>query len=232
MLQVLPEYKREMLLRSPVFQVMRPVELDEVLAFAAQRRYRAGEIIFRRGDEGSFMVAVLMGRVRIGAVSSEGKEITLNIIREGEVFGEIALLDGKPRTADAVALTDCTLLTIERRNFLPYLKANDDLTIRLLAMLCERLRRTSLALEEIALLDIPARLARLLLKLGEHHGRSSPHGLRIDLKLSQRDLSTLVATTRETVNKQLRAWEEDGLLENERGYVVIRRPDALAALIQ
>ncbi len=98
-------------------------------------------------------------------------------------------------------------------------------------MLCDRLRRTSLALEGLALFDLPARLARLLLKLAEDYGRACTHGTRIDMKLSQRDLSTLVASSRESVNKQLRIWREDGVVTIDDGYLVLRRPTELQALV-
>jgi CRP-like cAMP-binding protein len=231
MAPLLSQLKREALLKSPLFRAMRPEELDAILEFAAERRFAAGETIFHKGDAGSFLMGVLAGSVRIGVVAANGKEMTFGVLRQGEVFGEIALLDGKTRSADAVAMSDCTLLVVERRDFLPFLKRNDDLAIRLLAVLCDRLRRASLALEEIALLDLPARLARLLVKLGEDHGHKVKDGLRIDLKLSQKDLGTLVAASRESVNKQLRLWQEDGLLTLDRGYFVIHRMEALGALV-
>jgi CRP-like cAMP-binding protein len=107
---------------------------------------------------------------------------------------------------------------------------------RLLVTLCDRLRRTSLALEEIALFDLPARLARLLAKLSGDYGRVVPPeqggGTRIDLKLSQRDLSTLVASSRESVNKQLRIWRTEGLIDLIDGYVIIRKPKALQSLYE
>ena len=93
-------------------------------------------MIFQRGDNGSSMMAVLRGRVRISTVSGEGKEVTLNVINPGEIFGEIALLDGKPRSADATAIEDTLLLVVERRHFLPFLRQNEDLFLRLLAVLC------------------------------------------------------------------------------------------------
>jgi CRP/FNR family transcriptional regulator, cyclic AMP receptor protein len=121
---------------------------------------------------------------------------------------------------------------VERRQFLPFLRQNDDLYLRLLSMLCDRLRRTSLALEELAMFDLPARMARLLIKLGADYGRPGPKGLRIDLKLSQRDISTLVASSRESVNKQLRAWRETGVVDVESGYIVLRRPEQLKLLVE
>jgi len=228
------DVKRAALRASPVFQAMQPAELDEILGFAVERRVRRNQIIVQKGDNGSSMMAVLHGRVRISAVSAEGKEITLNVISAGEVFGEIALRDGQPRSADATAIEDTHLLVVERRQFLPFLARNPDLSLRLLAVLCERLRRTSIALEQIALFDLPARLARVLLKLVADYGRPAPTGggTRIDLKMSQRDLSTLVAASRESVNKQLGAWREDGVLTLEGGYIVLRRTADLEALVE
>ncbi len=135
------DIRRETLLSSTLFQAMRPEEFDGILKAAVDRRYRRGQTIFTKDDEGSSMMAVLSGRVRIGAMSPEGKEITLNMISAGEVFGEMALLDGKPRSADATAFEDVHLLVIERRHFVPYLEGDKDLALRLLTVLCERLVR-------------------------------------------------------------------------------------------
>ena len=139
--------KREALLSSALFEAMQPDELDQVLALSSERRVPRGAPLFQKGDAGSSMMAVLAGRVRVSSVSAEGKEITLNVINPGEVFGEIALLDGKPRSADCSAIEETVLLVLERRNFLPFLRRNEDLYLRLLAVLCEKLRRTSMALE-------------------------------------------------------------------------------------
>ena len=222
--------KRAALQASPLFAAMETAELDEILGFATERRVRRGQMIFQRGDNGSSMMAVLRGRVRISSVSGDGKEVTLNVISPGEIFGEIALLDGEPRSADATAIEETQLLVVERRQFLPFLRRNEGLFLRLLAVLCRRLRRTSMALEDIALFDLPVRLGRVLLKLAEDYGRPGADGTRIDLKLSQRDLSNLVASSRESVNKQLRLWREQGLVDLEDGFVVLRRPVALRDL--
>ena len=226
--------KREALLASSFFRPMSVAELDEIIGFAVERRFPKGATIFSKNDDGSSMMAVLAGRVRIGNVSLDGKEVMLNVIGPGEIFGEIALLDGKPRSADAVALEDTTLMVVERRHFLPFLFHNETMMERLLAVLCDRLRRTSLALEEIALFDLPARLARVLTKLAEDYGRpvagERGGGTKIDLKLSQRDLSTLVASSRESVNKQLRVWRENGTIGHQNGHLVVLKPQVLQAL--
>ena len=226
--------KRDALLASAFFRPMSIAELDEIIGLAVERRVSRGATIFSKNDDGSSLMAVLAGRVRIGSVSLDGKEVTLNVIGPGEIFGEIALLDGKPRSADAVALADTTLMVLERRLFLPFLFRSEAMLERLLGVLCDRLRRTSLALEEIALFDLPARLARVLAKLAHDYGRRLPAeqggGVRIDFKLSQRDLATLVASTRETVNKQLRVWRDGGTIGLHEGHLVVLRPQALEAL--
>jgi CRP/FNR family cyclic AMP-dependent transcriptional regulator len=226
------DVKRTALRTSPLFKAMQPEEVDAILDFATERRFRRGQVVFQKGDTGSSMMAVLSGRVRISAVNADGKEITLNVINPGEVLGEIALLDGQPRSADASAIEDTVLLVVERRNFLPFLTNNQQLASRLLAVLCEKLRSTSLALEQIALFDLEARLARLILKLAADYGRPSADGTRIEMKLSQRDISNLVASSRESVNKQLAIWRDSGVLAIEDGRIIVRRSEDLEALVE
>lgn len=218
---------RDALLSSALFQAMKPDEMDAILRMATDRRYRRGQVIFQKDDPGSSMMAVLSGRVRIGAMSLEGKEITLNMIDAGEVFGEIALLDGKSRSADATAFEDTHLLVIERRHFVPYLAGDKDLALRLLAVLCERLRQTSETLGDFVMFGLPARLGRTLIKLAGDYGKAAGPAVRIGIKLSQADLSRLVASSRESVNKQMRVWEDEGLVVKEGGLLTIRRPDEL-----
>lgn len=215
------DIRRRALLSSSLFQAMQPEEMDSILRLATERRYRRGQTIFQKGDAGSSMMAVLNGRVRIGAISLEGKEITLNMIDSGEVFGEIALLDGKLRSADATAIEDTLLLVIERRHLQPLLEADRGLALRLLTVLCERLRQTSEALGDFVMFDLAARLGRTLVKLADDYGRPDGSGVKIGIKLSQNDLSRLVASSRESVNKQLRAWQDEGLVSKEGGLIVL-----------
>jgi len=226
--------KRDALMSSPFFKPMSIAEIDEIISFATERRFARGATICRKGDPGSSLMAVLAGHVRVGSVSADGRELMLNFIGPGEIFGEIALLDGKPRSADCTAIDDTTLMVVERRQFLPFLLRHETVVERLLVVLCERVRRTSLALEEIALLDLPARLGRLLVKMATDYGRPVPAdqggGTRIDMKMSQRDLSTLVASSRESVNKQLRIWRDAGLIDLREGYVIMLKPAELAKL--
>jgi CRP-like cAMP-binding protein len=184
----------------------------------------------RRGDANSGMVVIVSGRVRISVVSEDGKEATLNVLGANEVLGEMSLLDGEPCSADVTAQEDCTLLVIERGQFLALLRASSGLCLHLMAMLCKRLRQTNSALEDMALLDLPTRLGRLLARLAADYGVPVRAGTRIEVKLSQKDLSTLVGASREKVNRQIRQWEEEGVLARDSGRMVIADARALPSL--
>jgi CRP/FNR family transcriptional regulator, cyclic AMP receptor protein len=223
-------YKRQLLSRHILFGTLGPQEIDRILALGRERRVGNGQVLFKRGDPGSSMMAVLRGHVRIGTYSEDGREVILNIIEPGGVVGEMALLDGKERSADATAMGDGALLVIERRDFLPFLERNPQVAVRLLEVLCDRVRRVSAMVEDIVFLNLPGRLSRLLLKLAELHGKDTNGGRRIEVKLSQRDLGNLIATSRESVNKQLRAWQDEGLITFERGIITLRAPKKMKAL--
>jgi CRP/FNR family cyclic AMP-dependent transcriptional regulator len=223
--------KWDSLSRSWLFSVLHPSERERLFDCAKERRFRKGETMLEQGHDGSNMMVLVAGRARVTATSAEGKEVTLMIHETGATLGELALLDGGPRSANVVAMDNCLVLLIERRDFLPLLTQNPDLALRLIAVLCDRLRTTSLALEEVALMDIPTRLASLLLKLSSRYGMEGKRGRRIRLRLSQADLSSLIAATRESVNKQLRSWREQGILDEEDGHIILRQPDALQAIM-
>ena len=224
--------RRELLASHFLLQHLQPGELDELLRFARERRYASDEVIFRRGDVGTSMMAVLDGRVRIGVSSEGGKEITLAIFAPGSVFGEIALIDGKGRTADATAMGPCRLLVLDQRDFLPFLERHPRTAIRLLQVMCDRVRRANGLFEGLVFMGLEGRLAKLILQLAEEHGEQAPQGRRIAIKLSQGELATLVAATRESVNKQLRAWTDLGLVAQERGYIVLRDQGSLRMLAE
>src|SRR5438477_11089549 len=161
---------RQLLRSSPFFSRLGDSEADAILAQATVTRYAEGAQIFAKGDPGNSMMAVLKGRVMISAPSPDGRQVVLTVMREGDVFGEIALLDGHERTADATAQIDCELLVVPRRSLLALLERRPDLCIDLLIVLCERLRRTNEQVEDLAFLDLEARIAKVLVRLAEENG--------------------------------------------------------------
>jgi len=207
-------------------------ELDQLLKFAKLRRARAGEVLFQKGDPGDGLLGILKGRIRISTLSEEGKEVVLNILGPGELFGEIALIDGKERSADASVMEDAELVVIDVRDFMPFLSSRPELATRLLVFLCQRIRWVSNLYEDAIFRHLPARLAKHLLWLSESFGARTEAGTRINIKLSQQDLGNLMGTTRESVNKQMRQWTADGLITVERGYITIHDRDALETYVE
>lgn len=221
----------EILAEHFLLKHLRPEDMERLARFAKTRRFKAKEPVFMKGDPASGMMAVSKGRVRISSYSSDGREVVLNVINPGEVFGEIALIDGGERTADAVAMEETELIILERRDFVPFLERNPELCITLLKVMCKRLRQTSEQLEDFSFLDLRTRLAKRLLDLAEDHGEQEGEGIRISLNLSQRVLGAMMGTSREAVNKQLRAWEDEDLIKLRRGSVTILDTEQLQLIV-
>jgi CRP-like cAMP-binding protein len=221
--------QRQVLRRSPLFERLGDSEIDAVLAHATIARYAEGDPIFAKGDPGNSMMAVLKGRVTISAPSPDGRQVVLTVMHDGDMFGEIALLDGKERTADATAMADCELLVVPRRSVLALLEHRPDLCVGLLIVLCERLRRTNEQVEDLAFLDLEARIAKTLVRLAEETGESRSPARPVGVKISQRALGELVGGSRESVNKHLQDWKRSGIIAIEKGAIVIRDVEALAA---
>jgi CRP-like cAMP-binding protein len=205
--------KRSFLSGHPLFKGLDATAQERLAAFARERPMRTGDVLFRRGDRDSFMLAIIEGSVRVTLPSAEGRERILAIFHPDDVLGEIALLDGKPRTADAVARSDGRLLVFERRDLLPILRSAPEMAVALMELLCARLRRTSDQVEEQSFLDLSTRLARALLRMADTEGL---------VVATQRDLAELVGATRESVNRRLREWEDSGLLRLGKGTVGVR----------
>ena len=216
------------LLRShPLFRDLPPGVIEHLGSYMKTRRVARGTSIFAKGDPGTGLMGVLAGAVKVSVASADGKDIVLNVFREGDIFGEIALLDGRPRTADATAMSDCELIVIERRDFVPFLSSQPDVMLKFIEILCSRLRRTSEQVQDITFLNLPTRLAKTLLQLtGGVQGSATPSKATI----TQREISQMIGMSRESTNKQLRAWAKRGWIRLERGGVGVIAPDKLTAI--
>ena len=216
------------LLRShPLFRDLPPGVIEHLGSYMKTRRVARGTSIFAKGDPGTGLMGVLAGAVKVSVASADGKDIVLNVFREGDIFGEIALLDGRPRTADATAMSDTELIVIERRDFVPFLSSQPDVMLKFIEILCSRLRRTSEQVQDITFLNLPTRLAKTLLQLtGGVQGSAAPSKATI----TQREISQMIGMSRESTNKQLRAWAKRGWIRLERGGVGVIAPDKLTAI--
>ncbi|MDJ0868094.1 MAG: Crp/Fnr family transcriptional regulator [Myxococcota bacterium] len=221
------ERRRELLERVPLFAQLEVGQLDALAKVAHTRTLPARQELFHKGDEGAQVYVTVSGRLKVATTSPEGADVTLNIMDEGEVFGDLALLAGGRRTATVTALTDCELLVLERRDFLQFLRQQPEVAINLLGVVAQRLVRISELVEDTIFLNLPARLSKKLLELGELYGEETGDGLRLTLNLSQSELGSMVGTSRESVNKQIRVWAEQGVLSMERGQITLHRIEAL-----
>ena len=218
------EIGRRLLEKCDLFSALDESSRRELSSHGKRRTYPAGESICRIGDEGHTMMAVIVGAVRISITTSKGREMILADLPAGQLFGEIAMFDGKPRSAHVTALTNCELFVLERRDVLQVLGKNPAACWKVIEILCARIRRSNERVAEIAFFDLPARLARTLLEYpGQSRGPSK-------ISLSQRELAEMAGGTRENVNRCLRDWHKRGIVELKDRWTIILQPDALRAM--
>ena len=220
---------RELLRNNPLFSHLDDGEVDAILAEARVVSYSEGAHIFAKGDPGDSMMAVLHGRVAISDPSSDGRQVLLTVFREGDVFGEMALIDGKERSANATAAAACDLLVVPRHSFLRLLEDRPDVSMGLMVVLCDRLRHTNQQVEDFAFLGLERRVAKVLLRLADEMDQARASRLRI--KISQRALGELVGGSRERINKILHDWRRSGIIASENGSIQICDRQALTDLV-
>ena len=223
----LPSNKLAVLRKHPIFCDLEPEALDQLCRYAKPISLKRGATIYSKGDPGNCLYVVISGTAKMSISSPDGRSAILNLIGPGEIFGEIALLDGRERTADATANTNCEVFIIDRREFLPFVRSQPELAMKFIELLCARLRWTSDQVEQIILQDLPGRLASALLRLTERH-KLAPGGRTI--AITQQEISEMVGMTRESINKQLRAWAARNWVRLEHGAIVVLDAEPLQTL--
>ena len=215
--------------RNSLFRGLPRETRAHIAALATRRQYEEGAIIFMRGDAGDSLCGVATGRVRISTTGQGGKEVFLNIMEPGDAFGEIALLDGSPRTATATAMARTELIVIPRDAFSALLQSQPQLAAHLIQLLCKRVRWTAELMEDTALLSVPARLAKRLLSLASALGREPRRGARISL--SQEELAQFLGLSRQIVNQHLQTWRAKSWISIGRGSVTLEDVGALERVV-
>jgi CRP-like cAMP-binding protein len=222
-------HARRSLLRSlPLFRSLSDELIERLASYSRAARYARDEALFRKGDKGTGLVVVMSGGIKVVLPSADGQEIVLSVIGPSEVVGEIALLDGQPRTADCVAIAPTETLTLDRRDFLPLLQTRPEVALGMVEVLCERLRKTSLQVENLVFSDPEVRLARVVLDLA---GRNLTAGSRRIL-MTQQQLGTMIGLSRESTNKILRRWEKAGAISLSKGGLELRDQGVLERLTE
>lgn len=221
---------RTLLGSMPLFQGLSASELNEVVALTTTRLFEPREQVFRDGDPGDAAFGVIYGWLKASAQASDGRELTFSMMGPGEMFGELAILDGGTRSATVTVVEPALLLVLERARFHALLQKNASIAYRTLLETAARLRRLTGRMEDVAFLDVPGRLAKRLLELAGKTAPGADGFVKITAKLSQRELGELVGATRESVNRNLKAIEENGAIQR-RGTQLLVSPDRLRALL-
>jgi CRP/FNR family cyclic AMP-dependent transcriptional regulator len=223
--------QQEQLIRDvPLLARLAEGDLRALAVHGRVHSYRAGDVIFREGDPGDSLHIVIEGNIRIAVLSGSGEEATIALLGPGEFVGDLALLDGKPRSASAIASRAAKTLVVTRGDFSRWLRQRPQAAFALLEALSQRVRRTNEALADLAFLDLPQRLAKRLLHLAtaQLEGRAKgkgDHGIR--LRITQSELASMLGVSRESVNKQLNLFAKEGWLEISRGSVTLTDTDVL-----
>lgn len=217
-----PHRIASLLSANPFFAGLTRGTLDRIASICRQQHLAAREVLFLKGAPSDGLYAIRRGLVRIGTTDELGQQMTMNILGGGDVFGEIALLDGRSRTADAVAMEDTDMFFLPRRDFLSLLECEPSIALQLIELLCARLRDVIERMEETTFLPAETRLARRILTLATDYGA--------EVHASQEELASLTGVTRETVNRQLQNWKRTGVLSLGRGRLMIRDIDGFRRL--
>jgi CRP/FNR family transcriptional regulator/CRP/FNR family cyclic AMP-dependent transcriptional regulator len=211
------------LAQVPLFAGLDHESLRELTASMRRRAFRPGEIIFHRDDPGQVLYVIREGKVKIFITSPDGQEVSLAVFGPADYFGELALLDGQPRSASAVALEAVEAICLQRTDFINAVMHYPRIAIQVMNVLSRRLRQTDTMIEDLLFLDVHGRVAKKLLDLAELHGVRTPEGVRIDLRLTQGELAAMVGASRESVNKVMGYFTDKQFISTDKYKITITR---------
>ncbi len=215
-----------------LFKNLAPAALRSLAGRMRTIKYRPGTIIFNKDDPGLSCFIITDGLIKIYVTSEEGQEVVLIILKGGDLFGELSLLDGAPRSASAVAMEQTEALALNREDFLDFVRETPESALAMLSVLSGRLRRADTIIADAAFLDLPTRVAKKLLELAEDFGNKIGDAIEIDIRLRQQDFASMVSATRESVNRSLALLEEEGLIKIDRQKITVLKPAVLRKRIE
>ena len=209
----------------PIFEELPAELIEEVADFVQLRRWRAGAVIFQRGDEGNYMILLTKGRIKVSLFTMHGKELSLRHFEPGSLVGEMSVLDGQPRSADAVATVASEGYVLGKQEFRAFMARNPEAADAVVNFLCKRLRETNQQLETIALYNLDARVARFLLAaLRQVHGDDLPEEARLQIALSQVEFGAILGASRPRINRAILELEEAGAIKRQGNIIDCRIP--------
>lgn len=213
----------------PLFNQLSDSELAALAADVRPQEYPPNALIFSEGEPGQTLFLVEYGQVRIFIQNDNGQEISVNVCGPGDLFGELAVIDQLPRSANAQAMDDTRVLSLTRERFRDHLRRSPQLALNFMQALSVRVRYNTRQMDNLNQRSVPARLARKLLELAQQHGVAEAHGVRLRLALTQSDLASMTNATRESVNKALGQFRRQELIKLHGGHITVLDPEGLRA---
>ena len=211
-----------------LFESLDDAEIDALSELTFTRTFTKDTVIILAEEEGDTLFIIKNGQVKVSIVSEEGREVILSLLGGGAVFGELSLLDGKPRSANVVATEDTELLMLRRTDFIQLIYKTPQIATALLAELASRLRKTDRQIEGLALLDVTSRISETLLQLASEQGNESEEGVTIRNRPTHQELANMSGTTRETVSRVLKRLESQGYIISKGRQLIILREESWA----
>jgi CRP/FNR family transcriptional regulator/CRP/FNR family cyclic AMP-dependent transcriptional regulator len=212
-----------------LFESLDQQELEALSDVAFTRTFSKDNVIILAEEEGDTLFILKKGQVKVSIVSEEGREVILSLLGPGSVFGELSLLDGKPRSANVVATEETDLLMLRRADFLQLIYKTPQIATALLAELATRMRKTDRQIEGLALLDVTSRISDTLLQLATEQGAETTDGVTIESRPTQQELANMSGTTRETVSRVLKRLESQGYINRNGRKITILRGETWKA---
>lgn len=219
--------KSDFLGKVSIFNSLKKEDLELLANATHEVTYKKGEVIISREEIGSTFFIVKSGKVKVTAEALGGREIVLSTLHPLAFFGEMSILDGEPRSATITALEETTLITMERDVFRRILHSYPEITIKILTILCQRLRRADELIQSLRFLSASGRTIQTLFKLSDEHGVATEDGRLIDIKLTHQELASLAGTSRESMRKIITYFQQRGCLKFYRGKITILNEDML-----
>ena len=205
----------------PLFRELKEDELEALASVALYKNFPKNTVILLAEEEGDTLFIIDKGKVKVTILSEDGRELILDILSKGNFFGEMSLLDGRPRSATVVAIEDSKLLILRRGDFVRLIESIPRIAAQVMAILASRLRKADQKIEGLALLDVTGRVAGTLQQLAREHGVSVEDGIMIQNRPTHQELANMSATTRETVSRVLKRLEQQGFISTEGKNVII-----------
>ncbi|MBT8374881.1 MAG: Crp/Fnr family transcriptional regulator [Deltaproteobacteria bacterium] len=212
---------QKLLNKIPLFNSLSDSDLENLSESVRLQSLKKGQTLFRKGDEGSSLYIIKQGTIKIVLPSRLGDEVIVTMFSAGDFFGEMALFDGKPRSADALAMEPSQIYVLNRNDFLIFLQSNINAMKSILSQLTNRLRNTDDFLESTCFLSVSARLAKKLLELADSYGQNDGDKVYIDLSLTQKEIGDMIGSTRESINKELKILRDKGLITMQENKIQI-----------